>query len=297
MFINAFSRMIRTTSKTRERRRTDPISGRLVLLILILSLLCGVAIFVILVPSYALTHPWLVFMMVFMPVFTTIIGGRIRGETSLAPSLYIGDLTNMIYLATGASTDVWFAPNPMAAQGAGWLATFKVAQLTETSVTSLLKAYFILLPFTIVMAFIYLELFWRMGPIPSARYPSAELTWPISATYQCLWIKGLQMGLFNPLWILYSLIVGTGFYLAINVLGLPLSYAGIAAGIGVLPPYSFAYLIGGILSKFLEKRLGRERWDFYSRLVAGGLTMGETIAITISVSIALIINSMWILPI
>ena len=161
----------------------------------------------------------------------------------------------------------------------------------------IIKAYFALLPFTILMAFIYLELFWRMGPIPSARYPGAQLMWPISATYTCMWIKGLRLGMFDPMWIIYSLIVGTGIYLAIHVPGLPLSYAGIAAGIGVLPPFALAYLIGGIVSKAIEMRIGKERWAFYSRLAAGGLTMGESIAITISVAISLIINSMWVLPI
>ena len=297
MFLNALSSITRTAGEYSKRRRTDPISGRLVLLTLILSIVGGIAIFVILVPGYALAYPWLIFMMISMPIFITLIGGRIRGETGVTPSFYIGDLRNMIYLTTGAGTDVWFAPNPMTQQGAGWLTTFKVGQLTETSASSIIKSYFALLPFTIVMAFVYLELFWRMGPIPSARYPGAELTWPIDATYTCMWIKGLRMGLFDPLLILYSLMAGTGLYLAIHVPGLPLSYAGIAAGIGVLPPYSLAFLMGGLASKVVERRLGKERWASYSRLAAGGLAMGESIAITISVSISLIINSMWILPI
>jgi len=64
-----------------------------------------------------------------------------------------------------------------------------------------------------------------------------------------------------------------------------------------LPPYSLAFLIGGITTKAVERRIGKERWGSYSRLAAGGLAMGESIAITVSVSISLIINSMWTLPI
>ena len=281
------------------RRRTDPVPGRLVLLGSFLTLIGGAVIFTILVPEYALANPWFIALMIFTPILTTLIGGRIRGETGVkvkSKQLHIGELRNLIYLATGAPTEVWFAPNPMTAQGVGWLGTFKVAQLTETSAKSVILAYFALLPFTIVMAFIYLELFWRMGPIPSARYPGAQLMWPIDATYTLMWIKGLRMGLYNPMWILYSLIVGTILYMAIHLPGLPLSYAGIAAGIGVLPPYSIAYLIGGIIGQFMERRLGKEDWRFYSRLAAGGLAMGESIAITISVAVSLIINSMWILP-
>lgn len=300
IYTRALSSMLGTSGKYGERRHTDPVSGRLILLTVILSLIGGVILFIMLVPEYALANLWLIFLMIFLPIFTTIVGGRIRGETGIkvkAEQLNIGELRNMIYLATGASTDVWFAPNPMTRQGVGWLATFKVAQLTETSAISIIKAYFLLLPLTIVMAFVYLELFWRMGPIPSARYPGAELMWPISATYTSMWIKGLRMGLFDPMWIIYSLFIGTGLYLAIHVPGLPLSYAGIAAGIGVLPPYSMAFLIGGLISKFLEYKLGKKSWAFYSRLAAGGLAMGESIAITISVALSLIINSIWVLPV
>ena len=297
LFTSAIRRIF-TMKYTGVRRRTDPIPANLVISIAIISLVCGVALFAVLAPSYLLIYPWISSLMIFFPIFATLVGGRIRGETGISPSFHIGELRNMIFLATNAPIEVWFAPNPMHLQGTGWLRTFKVAQLTETSVKSLIKAYFVLLPFTILMAFIYLELFWRMGPIPSARYPAAQLLWPIDATYTVMWIRGVQMGLFNPMWIVYSLIIGTLLYLAIHIPNLSLlSYAGIAAGIGTLPPYAVAYFIGGVISKIAEARLGEDRWRFYSRLIAGGLTMGESIAITISVSISLIINSIWILPI
>ncbi|MCW4020919.1 MAG: OPT/YSL family transporter [Candidatus Bathyarchaeota archaeon] len=296
-FANAIRSMMGSSSGHSKRRRTDPVPGRWIILVALLSIVGGITIFAFLVPDYILANPLLIPTMIGLPIFTTLIGGRVRGETGVSVDLHISQFRNMIYLTTNASTPVWFAPNPMTRQGSGWLANFKMSQLVENKVGSVIKSYFILFPFTVVMAIIYLELFWKMGPIPSARYPGAQLTWPIQATNTVMWMRGLQLELYDPMWILYSLIIGTGIYMGIHIPGLPLSYAGIALGINVLPPFAIAYLIGGIISKALERKLGKEQWGFYARLAAGGLTMGESIAITISVAISLIINSMWILPI
>jgi len=279
-----------------EERRSDPVSKIVIVLPLILSLVGGVVIFAVLVPDFLINNLWFIPFMVGMPFLSTLISGRMRGEAGISASLHVGELENILFILSGYSkADVWFAPNPMTYQGAGWLNNLKIAQLTETSAMSMVKAYLLLLPFTVVIGFIYVELLWRAAPIPSVMYPGAEINWPIQATYTCLWIRGQQAGLFNLLWIFYSIAVGTGAYFALMFAKLPSCYIGFAAGAGQLPPFAIAIFIGGVLSKIAAYKLGGD-WRSVSRLIAAGLAMGESIAITISVAIYLILNSIWVLP-
>jgi len=280
-----------------ETRSSEPVPRLIILLPLILSLVGGVAIFAVLVPDFLLSNLWFIPFMISMPFLSTLISGRMRGEAGVSASLHVGELQNILFILSGyPKADIWFAPNPMTQQGGGWLTRFKVAQLAETTSTSVVKAYLLLLPFTVIVGFLYVEVLWRAAPIPSAAYPGAEIYWPISATYTCLWVKGQQVGLFNVSWIFYSLAAGIGLYSGLALAKLPSCYIGFAAGTGQLPPYATAIFIGGIIGKIAAHRLGDE-WRRSSRLVAAGLTMGESIAITISVAISLIINSIWVLPI
>jgi len=279
-----------------EKRHSDPVPKVIIVAPLILSLVAGVVIFAVLVPGFLMNNLWFIPFMVGMPLLATLISGRMRGEAGISASLHVGELQNILFILSGyREADVWFAPNPMTYQGAGWLNNLKMAELTETSAMSMVKAYLLLLPFTVVIGFVYVELLWRMAPIPSAMYPGAEIYWPIQATYQCLWIRGQQAGLFNLSWILYSFAVGTGAYFALALTKIPSCYIGFAAGTGQLPPLATAILIGGVLSKIATYKLGGD-WRSVSRLIAAGLAMGESIAITISVAISLILNSIWVLP-
>ncbi len=278
------------------RRRSDVVSRPLIIVPLIVSLIAGTAVFAILVPDFLFSNIWFIPFVVLMPFLSTLIRGRTRGEAGVTVLLPVGSLQNMMFIFSGyQKADVWFAPSPMTNQGAGWLNSLKVAQLTGTSATSMIKAYLLLLPFTVVIGFTYVDLLWRTAPIPSTSYPGAQIYWPIDATRQTLWIRGIRSGMLNPMWILYSFIAGAGVYFAFALTGLPISYIGLAAGANMLPPLAMAIFVGGVVSKILSHRLG-EKWRFMSRLVAAGLAMGESIAITISVAISLIMNSMWMLP-
>lgn len=292
----ALSYMLRPAIRAKERS-SDAVSFRkFIFLPLIIGLAGGTALFVILVPHFALANLWTLPLIMVMPFVTTLVTGRMRAETGVA-EFPIGQMKNLVFLATGYQTaDAWLAPNPFSTSGRAWLTKLKEAQLTETTSSSVTKAYILLLPVTIVFSLIYIDLLWKMGPIPSIRYPGAAAIWPIDVTYTALWIKGRGTAFFPPLWILYSLLGGTGIYFALALLKLPVSFIGIAVGAAQLPPYALAFLIGGIVGKILEHRFGKEAWGRRKVLVSGGLTMGESIAITISVAVSLIINSIWILP-
>jgi len=231
-----------------------------------------------------------------MPFVTTIIGSRLVGETGIG-SFPVGYIQNILYYATGAGVDVWFAPNYMTSSGSGWLSWFKVAELTETRSDSLIKAYWLLLPFALVVGYIYVELFWRIAPIPSGRYPGAVIFWDIDATMRSLWIKGRELpGLFTVDRILYAFVIATALYMVLDFLHSPITLVALGAGISTITPYAVTYLIGAIIAKILSWRTGKEWWNKHKMLIAAGLLIGEGLAVTLSVAVALIINSIWTLP-
>lgn len=290
----AFSRMLHSTKGSKERLSDAVSFGKFILLPLIATIVAGTALFVILVPHFVMANPWILPFIMLMPIVTTLVTGRMRAETGVE-EFPVGNMRNIMFLATGYRTaDAWLAPNPFQTGGRAWLTRFKIAELTETSSTSVVKAYLLLLPVTVVFSLVYIDLLWRMGPIPSARYPGAAAIWPIDVTYTSLWIKGGRA--FPTTWILYSFLGATGIYFALTLLKVPVSFIGIGVGVGQLPPYALAYLTGGIVGKILERRFGKERWNRRKMLVSGGLAMGEGIAVTISVAVSIIINSIWNLP-
>ena len=143
-----------------------------------------------------------------------------------------------------------------------------------------------------------MELFWRIAPIPSGRYPGTVIYWPIWATMRSIWIKGLQVGLFRVGWIVYSFIIGTGLYLLFDlVFHLPATYIALGSGIGMMTPTASSYLIGGILGIFFRRKMGDEFWNEYKRIIASGIAIGAGVAIAISLAVAIIIQSIWTIPV
>jgi hypothetical protein len=274
-------------------RKTDPISPKIILIMLLISFGGGIALFASLVPNFLVSNPWFILFMIFTPIISTLAAGRMLGEAGTS-ILQSGNFQNVLYLSSGyPNVDVWFAPSIATYSGHGYLAWFKTAQLTKTSSLSIFKTFWIVWPISFLIGILYLQILWSIAPMPSGRYPGTEIYWPIDATFQALWIKGKEVGFFPPSWIGLSFILGTVLYFLQDILRLPISFASIAAGCGTLPPYGVSFLLGGFLSLFVQKLLGKEWWSKNKFIISAGLTMGESIAITLSVAISLIINSVW----
>jgi hypothetical protein len=296
LVVRALTQVV-TASRAKVRlRRTDPLPRAFIMFALIVGLVGGVIYYIMLAPAFLATAPWMLLLIVSLPVVATLIEGRMVGETgvSFVPSDY---MRNLMYMFSGyRGVDVWFCPSIATLAGRGPIIWYKVAELTKTKATSLIKLWWIMWPIAVLVGFLYVEIFWRLAPIPSARYPGVQIFWPIDATYTSLWIKGVERGVFEPLWILYSFLIGTAIYFATSFLRLPVPYTALVAGAAMAMPYGFGTLVGGLLNKLLEMRLGKEWIARRKFLIAAGLLIGQGIAISISVSIAIIINSIWILP-
>lgn len=279
---------------SRTGRKTDPVSFTKFILMIAVSIVGGIGLYVVLVPNFMQTNPWFVLFIVFMPFISTFVSGRMLGEagTAIAPQ---ANFQNVMYLSSGYPyADVWFTPSVATVSGHGALNWFKTAQLTETSSSSVFKSFWIVWPVAFVLGLFYVQILWSIAPIPSGRYPGAEIYWPIQATYDSLWIRGREVGLFPPEWILYSFLAGAALYLLQDLLHLPITFAALAVGAGTLIPIGLAIMIGGIVSQLAAKILGKEWWNKNKFIASAGITMGESIAITISVGISLIINSIWL---
>lgn len=292
LILGAFKRV-----SARKRRMLEEIPMLTYVIIpMAISFIIYGLMFAILVPSFTASYPWIVALSFILPFVYMLVSGRMRGEAGVT---YIpaGNVQNLLYLMSGyKGADVWFVPSPMTISG-GSLSWFAICEMTKTSAKSLVKMYWLLFPVSALIGLGYLEAFWKMAPIPSGRYPGAQIFWPIDVSYTCLWIRGQVAGIFNVLWILYSFLVGTAIYAIFFFTKLPISLTGLAIGAGTSPPFATSYLIGLIIAKFIERIIGKEAWEKYRRMLGAGLIVGESIAVTVSVAISIIINSIWILPI
>jgi hypothetical protein len=235
--------------------------------------------------------------MVTMPFITTLIGARMRGETGVVYTPE-GSIMNLLYYASGyKGVDVWFAPDILVASGHGRLQWFKIAELTETKSSDLILAYWLLLPVALLVGYLYVQLFWWLAPIPSGRYPGAAIYWDISATMRSLWIKGREVpGLFAVDRLFAAFIIGSALSVAFDYLHSPISFVAIGSGMNTLTPVVLPWLIGGLIAHIFRRRMGDKWWDEYKMVLAGGLVVGEGLAVTLAVSFSLIAVSIWGLP-
>lgn len=294
----------------KKGRRIDEIPygtvrGLVVPLIVGFAIILGV--FVFLVPSFVVQYPWFLAIMVTMPFLDMLLAGRALGETGVTlggtGGATVPYVTQSLFYTLGAPTDVWSAQTfanaswgYMAPHAPTLLGNFKMAQLTETKASTILKIYIIFFPIRLLLSFMFLQSFWSVGPIPSEKFPGPAIFWPQQAATFLVWVKGRETGLFNVQHLLYGFGAGFGIYAVSFFAHLPISLISLTAGASSPPHYAFAWLIGGIVSLNIEQIAGRDFWMKHRRIVAGGIAMGEAIAITLGVSVALIINSLWVLP-
>jgi hypothetical protein len=145
------------------------------------------------------------------------------------------------------------------------------------------------------MAFFYVNVFWRLAPIPSLIYPGTVTTWPIQNTFQLLFITGSRE-IFQPLWLVYGFIGMSLIYAVLEVVHLGSLAIGLAAGAAIAPPITITMLISASFGRVLAWIMGEEWWQRNRGVMAAGLILGEGTTLVISVAIALVLKAMWILP-
>lgn len=231
-----------------------------------------------------------IFMSVVWSFFGTLISTRSIGITGMP--LDVPYIREELIMSSGyTAVDVWFLPGLYTTAGANWCQSFKICELLDTPPSELVKAYVYSFPVAWLVSFLYVQLFWRLSPIPSAVYPYTIIYWPINAINSSLWISR-SVTIFNPQLILGGVIVGGALYAATSTLHIPFSLIGFASGAAAPIPGSFSLLIGYIIGRIFAIKFGRIWWNKNRAVIVAGLTMGEGLAIGLGAAISMTAKAM-----
>jgi len=199
--------------------------------------------------------------------------------------------------------DVWFAPIPLSDLG-GTAQYFRVVELTGTKLWSLIKADLLVTPLVIICGLVFWQFAWRLAPIPSSQYPSAEVTWPLQSLHQTFWITATSAGESPFLKAFKFERAALGFGLALvgltgmTLLRLPVTLIyGFIQGMGQLPHVILPMFAGALVSRFyFERRFGRDQWRRYAVVLLAGYQCGLGLVGLSSAALAMVTKSVSTLP-
>ena len=291
-------------ARSPEERILEPISFSKIILPLILVGTAGtVALYWILVPGFVPMFPWMLLFMLFLPILSTMITARLIGTvgTSSQPLAQVAYVPFWTAQITYPGLNQWFAPS-IWDNVVGDPSLFKACQIMETRDLDYVKLYIILWPISIIVGYLYMEVFWSIAPIPSGRWPATAIYWPQWATQFGVTIRGLMYGLLRIDWLIYVFIALLALYILLDLAHSPIPYIAIAAGIGGayvfgsgLPSLITAF-IGAVSAHIIRLKVGSEWWYENRYTVGAGITTGTAIAVTMAVAISMIVNAVWVLP-
>lgn len=247
----------------------------------------------ILIPGFPF---WMIIL--FTVVFSFLLAlyhARARGLTGV--TLAVPYLRQALILASGyKGVDAWVWPLGMPdADGGTMVEALKVAELTETKTTSYIKAYATAYIIGFVMNFIFVSIFWSMASIPSQIYPATQIFWPVQVSQAMLWMSR-SLDIFKPEWIVGSFSVMALIYAVIEVLHLPISLMGLAAGSATAIPVTVSLFIGAIIAKLLSRIEEGNWWRANRALIVAGIGAGEGLIVILSVCGSIVIRSLWNSP-
>jgi len=277
---------------TEVSRAKGYLSLKYVLLMWITGVILGIAIDCLLVPE--LWYVWS-FIWAIVPFLQAILVGRMIAEIGIGTGIpYIREALLLATTSPGY-VDPWMVPSKTTT-AAGIIAhRIKVALLTKTKPIDYYKASVIAIPAIIFASFVFWSLFWSMAPIPSAMYPWTAISWPVQSLNFALWVsRSLQI--FKPVQIVSAIV----FIFVISAIAekfkLPFSYLGFVAGAGMVPPFALNYFLGALVGRYIEKKVGKERWEVLRSVIIAGLFCGTGLAVGLAVAILLVGRSIWGAP-
>jgi len=232
-------------------------------------------------------------------LFWVLVNSRALGITGIeiTPPGTLLPIAKYSYISMlpQARYDVWFIDPVISTGGASWCATFKFLDLVGCTVKSYLKTYFLMLPITLISAFLYVQIFWWMAPMPSVSYPNTSNYWNLNVVNQNLWMTGKIFTAFDTLWTVSAFIITGAAYFVGVITRLPVSVIGLAAGANTAIPVAFTMLIGGIFGQIMNKRFGKT-WGQSRMAVAAGISLGSSIVITVLSTAGMLAKSLWAIP-
>ena len=203
----------------------------------------------------------LAFLLIFGFVVTpalSYVNARMSGLTGQTVSFPM--IREGAFILSGYNgVDIWFAPIPYADHGRR-AQLFREVELTGTSFTSILKAELLILPLSLICGFVFWQLIWSMGPIPSPAFQYAQTYWHLIALRQCLWCSATLGGetLFDTAikgwWIAGGFAFAGGAFGVLSLLRLPISLIyGFVRGLSGLPHLLIPEMIGALLARYSHR--------------------------------------------
>lgn len=256
----------------------------------------GSAILVYLLdPSFPLVI--LLFISVIWVFIINLISARSLGEIGVALDMNSLYVTQGLFTVFSSNPRIWFASSYLVTTnyGAGWCQNFKICELTGTSISSYVKAYFFTFPLATILGILFTQALWNIAPIPSSTYPYTNVQFPVNAQWFSLWASK-SLALFNPLIIIQSFGLASVAYFVFEFLHIPFSVMAFAVGATSPIWSSMTILIGGVVGQFLKRVGGEEWWDRNKAVAAAGLTLGEGVVVAVATAVAIIQKSTWVLP-
>ncbi len=252
----------------------------------------------ILVPAFPV---WITAVFGFLVTpFLSYISARMFGITGSLTGIQFPMLREGAFILSGyRGADIWFAPVPFFNHG--MLAQeFKQAELTRTSFTSWYKAAAVSFLIMAVCSFIFWQLIWKMGDIPSSTYPFVHRMWPLFSIQRALWASSLLED--GETWMLQAIrpsyiLIGTGtagiLYFLLSIFKAPVAlFYGMVGGISMWPHRAIPLFAGALLGKyFLGRRIGAKTWRAYAPILLAGYGCGVGLVGTVGIAVALIAQS------
>ena len=192
------------------------------------------------------------------------------------------------YVAAGApvGNEIWFVPLVISQGGAGWVATFKTADLTFTKRGSLIKAH-LLASFVAWAA----GIFWVSALLSIAQVPSVIFPvpfWPLETGKIVTFVSNPTV-VINPVIIAITFIISLVLYLVQWIAFAPLSVISLAVGTTTAVPYAITTFLGALFARFLRRKM--TNWDSDRAIIIAGLGAGLGIVISLATFISLISNT------
>jgi len=287
--INAFSSLRKIRDVEKE---TGVLQLSTIIILYLVSSIGTMALAYYLVPDFPI---WIIFIICFVwPLIMGIISGRALALAGVGIDLpYFKNA--MIMISGYKGINIWYAPLETST-GTWVLPSFKIAELTETKLTSWIKAYYLATLVAWSLSFIYVQIFWQIAPIPSSAYPYTAVYWPIQVMQHQIWVTR-QMDIFRVEHILWAFIIGTACFLGTSFIKVPLfSPIGFVAGFGMPIPMPFTQFLGAIVGRIISKKIGSKWWDESKFAIVAGMGLGTGLVTAVTAAIGVITKSMWVLP-
>jgi len=205
-----------------------------------------------------------------------------------------------IYFSGYRGLDIWFIDPGfyVYAGGSGVAGQLQMGRMLGVSPREFVKAYALIVALGSAGSFVFVSLLWRVAAIPGWAYPYTINGWPVETMNFWRWTEWLWTGyLFRPNFMIAGAVLSAGVYL-VSDLVFHFPAAAALVMIGMLQPISttLAWFGGSVVSVFIGRFIGKERWSFMKGLVFIGFIVGDgLVGLIIQIS-ALVGKAIWLKP-